>query len=229
MIKSHEGRAELSSNGRAYVHLDNLENGGRGLSLQTFAEAISNLVFRPEVREMLLARNLHGVIRRHSGTPADSYHQLQRVTGSRAEAQGIDAFAILDSETNQVKGMASVQADLDLWSPRFPRLRFPTHYTRNSVLGEKVETPTYNVSAWDVEGPEVLAGAYYYLRDWQPDCWTIEPPSRSDSSVTMIEALNLAGFSLRRFGPLDDGETTGAAAPAMCYWVGKGSKQSPDS
>jgi len=173
------------------------------------AEAVNTWVNREDTRKLLLGRHLLGVVYRHSGTPTDSFGQLQRSRGVSADDQGLRTFAIHDTASDSVQGMASIQLDLPLWRQR---ANLPVGLTHNILLGSRVETPRHNVSAW--EGSHMLHQLfedYTMLRAEEPDSWTLEPFYYRRDSRQARTAIQVAGYDAPVVGDayrFDDGEAS---------------------
>jgi hypothetical protein len=192
--------------------------------------ALHEIVSQPLTVKRLRGRVLNGVIRRHS----DESESIQSVIrASQAPDKTLKAFAILDTHTNDVLGIASVQPDLELWQQIMPG---PTRIMRK--LGEKglrlsrrvAEIPsgsatqsTTNISAWvrsnnsDSEYGE-LRSAYSQLLGETDQAWTITPDRNRQWFAAC--AIHDAGMTLVDQGRFDDLEAVGVQqVPASRLYV----------
>lgn len=173
-------------------------------------QSISDIVQVPRAIQMLKGRLLNGVFSRHS----DEERSIGAIFRARNSEDESKSFAVLDSRSNRVIGLASAIPNLDLWRQR---VIGPTRIMRGlgkrglhtSVLETRVPEGSFNIAAWvrphdeETEFCE-LKSAYSKLLEEVDQAWTISPDNEDLWYATLaIRATGIPHVATDRFDDLE--------------------------
>jgi len=193
---------------------------------------IYGLLQKPQVVESLKARNLLGVVARHTVSPERSAESMESLVASPT-LRNLQAFVIRAAGTEVTVGMATIQQGLELYRQRLP---LPAKLTRkfSPLLSTKVNFGGANVSAWtdycrdNSQGLYAdMKASYKFLRRKSPDCWTLVPNTKDQSLNSYIDAISHAGFRpdiKTCWTRLDEGENLWTPAPLGVVFVSESNK-----
>lgn len=198
-----------------YVNIDQLD----GRDTDAAGYRMHEMVRSPETKRLLRARNLFGVVRRHSVSHPESVKQLHELQRTAVE-QKMAAFIILDSSRHHFNtpfeatvGMATVQDGLPLNQHHLPGI--PGGIARKAGLVNAIATPAKNVTAWfgheDAAHTlrEDITDAYGFLHLQASESWTLATQLPTDDLQTEYH-LGLTGadyWPITDLGRYDDVET----------------------
>lgn len=180
-----------------FVPLDELTTN----EINAVANQVHNIVSRPDMKTLLRARHLWGVVSRHKVSHEVSTDNLERAAQNMLAGK-MAAYVVMLEDGTDVVGLATTQPGLALYRQDSPVL-LPAALTRNKILGHRVVTPETNVAAWvdpnaskDTQIENQIAELYSYLRAAAPDSWTIEPLEKGLFDVGPVnQGIRGAGYT----------------------------------
>lgn len=182
---------------------------------------IYGLLQKSEVVKSLRARNLLGLVARHTVSPERSADSMESLLNPQKQKM-LQAFVIRAAGTETTVGMATIQHDLQLHKQRLPLSAKITRRLR-PLLSAHVEVEGANVSAWTdytrVDGSGLYTDiheSYKFLKGKAPESWTLVSNAQDPNINTFIDAVYKAGFLpdvSTCWTRLDEGENTWTPAP----------------